>query len=799
MEIVLLIIVIVALIILRNTINENNSIVQHLKRSIDNLQTEIKELRKEITSLQKKPEAPVETKSATTTVKPPPVVEERKAEEKLQHKEIDPSPLHRRQEKPLVVEPPKYSSPIEQPVEAEESWFDKWLRNNPDIEKFIGENLINKIGIGVLVLGIAFFVRYAIDKDWINEAGRVGIGLLCGGILIGLAHWMRNSYRSFSSVLVGGGLTVFYFTIAFAFHEYHLLSQTVSFIAMVVITAFAVILSVAYDRIELAILASIGGFVTPFLLSTGTNNYIALFTYLSILNVGLLILAYLKNWRAINFIAFFFTLTIYGAWFVDASLENAIPHRHAFIFATTFYFMFVGMNIVNHFKAHDKLRGFDFSMLLIINLCYYSTGITILQQAELMQYKGLFTACLGVVNLILAYALIKKKELDKNFIYLLIGITITYISLTAPVQLKGNHITLFWAAEAVVLFWLYQRSFIKLVKIASALVSVLMLISLMIDWVQAYHLTEGKILPVIINKGFITTISSAIAMLLLYFLFRKEADTYYLTGIRNSGVKTSYLVTSIVLFFLAGALEINYQFTTRYPAGTDLNVIYLQLYFTAFATAIFMILNRLNIHVNNFVRAFTALLLFIFYLFNSVVVYDLELDSLTTNTYKIHLLANIASVVLLLLFIRHHLFYIRSRKEAFPKGNSIAGTMTAAAIIIIASIEIRNLYIWMMYSTPANIHYLENLYSKAGLSIIWGVASFILIWTGMRSSLKSLRLTGLFLFGITLVKLFTYDIQNMPAGGKIAAFILLGVLLLVVSFMYQRLKKLIIDNAQDAE
>src|SRR6185436_1356564 len=136
------------------------------------------------------------------------------------------------------------------------------------------------------------FVKYAIDKDWINEVGRIIIGLACGSLLIGLAHRMRKNYRSFSSVLVGGGLTVFYFTIAFAFHQYQLLSQLSAFIIMVVITAFAVLLSVLYDRMELAILASIGGFITPFLLSTGNNNYVALFSYLGILNTGLIVLAY---------------------------------------------------------------------------------------------------------------------------------------------------------------------------------------------------------------------------------------------------------------------------------------------------------------------------------------------------------------------------------------------------------------------------------------------------------------------------------------------------------------------------
>ena len=81
------------------------------------------------------------------------------------------------------------------------------------------------------------------------------------------------------------------------------------------------------------------------------------------------------------------------------------------------------------------------------------------------------------------------------------------------------------------------------------------------------------------------------------------------------------------------------------------------------------------------------------------------------------------------------------------------------------------------------------------MTIVWGLSSFVMMYLGMKHKFKPLRIVSLVLFGATLVKLFSYDIRNIPPGGKIAAFILLGVLLLTVSFMYQRLKKLIIDDA----
>ena len=83
---------------------------------------------------------------------------------------------------------------------------------------------------------------------------------------------------------------------------------------------------------------------------------------------------------------------------------------------------------------------------------------------------------------------------------------------------------------------------------------------------------------------------------------------------------------------------------------------------------------------------------------------------------------------------------------------------------------------------------------KTAYTILWGVSSFILMILGMKLKKQSLRIFSLVLFAITLIKLFAYDISNISEGGKIVAFILLGILLLIISFMYQKVKKLVIDD-----
>jgi uncharacterized membrane protein len=86
-------------------------------------------------------------------------------------------------------------------------------------------------------------------------------------------------------------------------------------------------------------------------------------------------------------------------------------------------------------------------------------------------------------------------------------------------------------------------------------------------------------------------------------------------------------------------------------------------------------------------------------------------------------------------------------------------------------------------------------FRKAGYPILWGLGSFTLMWYGMRTRQRTVRIIALSLFGITLLKLFIYDISGISEGGKVVAFICLGILLLTVSFMYNKLRVLLKDDA----
>lgn len=713
--------------------------------------------------------------------------------------------------KPLIPELPRqprptwepapvaafHAPPEEAPVYAEIS-KPSFFQRNPDWEKFIGENLINKLGIAILVLGIGFFVKYAIDQEWINEVGRVAIGILAGGLLLGIAHRLRKAYGAFSSVLIGGGMAVLYFTIAIAFHEYALFSQTVAFILMVGITGFTIFLSLAYDRLELAVLALIGGFGSPFMVSTGEGNYAVLFTFVLILNVGILVLAYFKKWNLLNIIAYIFTIILYGGWLSTRVVGVPDPpYVGALVFATLFYLVFFLMNIINNVKEQRRFTAPEIMVLLSNNFLYYCAGMFVLHNIAGGDYKGLFTIVLAAFNFIFAYLLYQNQKTDRNLVYLLIGLVLTFLSLTAPVQLEGNYITLFWALEAVLLLWLSQKSGIRLIRVASVAVLVLMLLSLIIDW-RIYSFTDVAVaveLSVIFNKIFITGTVVVTALAATNWLLKQEQEnilgTMLNAGTYRATVKTALFAT----LYLVLLFELYYQLThSTATYGTRACV--LACYNYAYLLGLmFWAIRQPNNEIKKGAAAVAAF---------SAVMYLLVLHPIiveSRNAYlqgaadaKADLWWHYLPLLLVLMVVVLFLRLVWQQYSFNHKLGKASLWFSSFMVVFLASAELEHLSLLSFYQPALPLEAQLSQIRKICFPILWGLSSFVLMMVGMNRKLKTLRIISLTLFFLTLFKLFLFDIRGISEGGKIAAFICLGVLLLVVSFMYQKLKNLILED-----
>lgn len=790
-----------------STINKVHEKVKELEKLIKNLQTseivipkhEEKEVKKQITEQNAPQIKPV----VLPNIIPPLVKEIKKEEVPAEDKITGETVKHVApgKEKVMAFEKEKTQPKIIAPPQP--SWSEKFKANNPDLEKFIGENLISKIGVAILVLGIGFFVKYAIDKDWINEIARTGIGILCGVIVMGFAHKLRKNFKAFSSVLVSGAIAIFYFTIAIAFHEYHLFSQTVAFAIMLVITAFSVFISVSYNRMELAALSLVGGFATPFMVSTGEGNYIVLFTYIMILNIGMLVLAYLKKWNLINILSYVFTILLFGIWLGTKviGVTNA-PYKGALLFGSGFYLTFILMNIVNNVKARRSFSGIELSILLSNTFLFYGADMAIFQYYH-NELKGAFTISLALFNFVCSWFLFRNFKADKKLVYLLIGLTLTFVTLAAPVQLKGNYITLFWAVEAVLLLWLSQRSKIVQFRFAAVIVHILMLGSLLIDWAQVYSGAGEITLPILLNKGFITGIVSTLAMLGTLFILKNEKENTSYLGIQfNPKIYSGFIkVTAIIVFYLTGFLELFYQANVEIISMASIGSL-LAAYHLAYCTVLIYFLMKHKKTTGAFVMSLANVILFAF-VFSQLPFTELK-ERLTLEhgcrlAFAFHYIS--LACVIYMHLVLHKIS--NSEKPFLPPARRAFVWLSCIFILYLASSEL--MLHGLTYFTsgiPSGDSYLvlvayEKIImeiNKIGFPILWGLLAFAFLAFGIKKQSKDFRVASLLLLAITILKLFVYDIQNVSEGGKIVAFIILGVVLLIMSFMYQKIKALILTD-----
>ena len=685
------------------------------------------------------------------------------------------------------------------------SIWEKFKQRNPDLEKFIGENLINKIGILILVLGISYFVKFAIDKNWINEPARVGIGILAGSLVLFIAHRLRKKYAAFSSVFVAGAIAIFYFVIAIAFHEYHLFGQEIAFAIMVVITAFSCLISLSYNRMELAILSLIGGFAVPFMVSTGNGNYIVLLTYIAILDIGILALAYFKKWHLLHILAFVFTMLLFGSWVLTDTYSDTPHYLGALIFGFVFYLIFIITNIINNLRTKGSFSNLQLVMLTLNNFVFYGIGMLVLSRYN-AELSGLFTAFLALLNMGYSLLLFKKFGLDKRGIYVLIGLSLTFITLAIPVQFSGNSITIFWAIEAVMLLWLAQKSQIKSYRFAAMIVHVLMLFSLALDWLVYFG---SKDLPIVRNPIFIAGIVVVASLVAVSYRLRHETEKLSRFGLTFNPkfYRSVTRIGAIITGYFVGLFEVFHQSLQYFEFNgfLALSVCYHLLFSAVLCFILFRNRTAIDAKIVNLVAVFNILVFTLF--FARIPFSEFRENSINgTNqniAYYLHLLSLVSIVYFWCLIYKSN-----TKEKVFSVFNSKLAIWCAALILVLLTsneVVLQGLHMMKLpidelalnvriYEVPELISAARYKIIKTGLPVLWGILAFILLLWGIKKQIKQLRIIALALLGITIVKLFVYDISNVSETGKIIAFILLGVLILVISFIYQKIKVLVVDE-----
>ena len=158
---------------------------------------------------------------------------------------------------------------------------------------------LNKVGVGLLLFGVAFLFKFSVDQGWLVPGLRVGIGLCIGIALVIVGLRVYVGRRAFSHALLGGGIGVFYITGFAAFQLYGLISYPVAITFMVAVTLLAFGLSLRQNGVALALIAGLGGFGTPFFLYTDSGSLGGLVLYTCLILAGVCAIYLYKGWRSL--------------------------------------------------------------------------------------------------------------------------------------------------------------------------------------------------------------------------------------------------------------------------------------------------------------------------------------------------------------------------------------------------------------------------------------------------------------------------------------------------------------------
>ena len=679
-------------------------------------------------------------------------------------------------------------------------------------EEFIGTNLLNKVGIAVLVLGIGFGAKYSIDHKLLDHFTRMILGYLAGMTLIGIAYRLKEKHAGFSAVLLSGGMAVLYF-ITYAAHSYfELIPQLPAFVLMVLFTVFTVFASVRYNLEIIGIIGLVGAYAVPVLLSDDSGRVLILFSYINIINMGILYLAFIKYWKRLYYLSFILTWFIFGSWYAF-SFDSDTHASTSLIFSTLFFLTFYTTFIAYKLIRKESLGRWDVICMLVNTFLYFGYGYLTVETLENgSQYLGLFSVLNALMHFVAGVIIYKKQDSVSDSFYFVAGMVLVFLTIAVPIQLEGNWVTLVWSGEAALLFWIGRaKSFSTYEKLSYPLVG-LAFISLLHDWSNHYpsfydySYDPDTDFRIFLNVQFLTSMLVGATLVFILWTARKnpKARSFDVGSAINSLITVGVSLLALVVFYGGFFKEIEAFWNNQYGAsriviprseasGFDqynrslLNFkgICLTIYSAIFASLLYLLQLKLRTYL--LASACLAVNVVVLFIFITAGLLDLsalrsafldqDLASFYQRGYSHVFIRYIAMGAMLpLLWINWRL----SRKEFFKDNTRKAENLSFHfVVLVLLSSELIH---WL------DMARVENSF-KLSLSILWGAYALFLIVVGLSRDLKHIRLGAIVLFAVTLIKLFVYDMADMSTILKTVVMIILGALLLTASFIYNKYKR----------
>ena len=376
-----------------------------------------------------------------------------------------------------IMEPDEHSLPI---VTSLFNSLKNW---------FLGGNLVVRVGVLVLLIGVVLLLRLVSDYVEISiESKLIAIGVT-GLALAGLGLKLASKRFAYGITLQGAGLAIAYLTTFFAYDVYEVLASVPSFIALGLISALTIGLAIRQNAFPLALLALGGGFFAPLLTATDTGSLTALFSYYLLLNVAVAIIAHYRTWKVLNIlgVAVTFGLAYYFGGFASVSSEIDAQrwslvllvalHLALYLFIAIRYTQQIIIYNVNYEAATSITAATAFNTNAkpvhshSNNLYLYPMDIGLLFSVPVLAF-GLFaallhniehaltmtSAILGIIYLGLGWSLIRRSQRYALITEGMLALGFGFLALVVPLAFDAEWIAVGWSIQGVALVWFGRRS-----------------------------------------------------------------------------------------------------------------------------------------------------------------------------------------------------------------------------------------------------------------------------------------------------------------------------------------------------
>jgi uncharacterized membrane protein len=370
------------------------------------------------------------------------------------------------------------------------------------LESRIGAQFLNRVGILAVLIGMAWFLKLAFDRDWIGPGIRVVIGLACAaGLLVWSERFRRQGFPAFSYSLKALSTSIAYLSLWAASSVYHLAPTWIIFLAMTAVTVANAVLARRQNSEVLAMYALAGGLATPALLAMGHDNAVFLFSYLALLNGGALLLLAQYPWRRLAWAALVGTAVYYIGWTLSEDDASRLLVRGCFLGLFFACFAAAPFLILRKGIAPNSLFPVTFP---IANAVATWVGMMeLLAATEQHPVRPWVTFALAVACLWMAAALRAPGAVAMARTYL--GLGVVFVTVAVALQFHGDEVRLCWLGESLALVALAKAGSSTAMRVVATALLTLSAFSLLLEWIAP----TPRPLAVAANMHFVTNLVGA--------------------------------------------------------------------------------------------------------------------------------------------------------------------------------------------------------------------------------------------------------------------------------------------------